>query len=80
MLREKVLSIPRHVSNRHHFPSNKSHKSCQHADLIGDRKPYLKEGSKELEKLMGALRGNNDIRLNDLENMTGTKWGGTARL
>ena len=28
--------------------------------------------SKEIDKLTAALRGHGDIRLNDLENMTGT--------
>ena len=70
-LKEKVLSIPGHVTNTHHFPSNKSHKSCQHDQLTGDRKPYLKKDSKEVDKLVQALRGHKDVRLNDLENMTG---------
>ena len=72
------------------FPLNKKHKECAHKELKGDeaRKPWLKEGSKvlnknrlikyafvkskEIDKLTAALRGHGDIRLNDLENMTGT--------
>ena len=92
-LREKVLSISKHVTNRHTFPSNNKHKSCAHGDLGPEenRKPWLKDDSKvrvfgfskqflitqnfpqELRKLTTALRGHNDIRLNDLENMTGKK-------
>ena len=71
-LREKILSIPRHLCNRHQFPSNKKHMECLHGDLSENerRKSWLKENSKEVEKLVLALRGHNDSRLNDLANMT----------
>ena len=51
-MREKVLSIPRHLTNRHDFPSNIKHKECAHKELKGSeaRKPWLKEGSKVLNK------------------------------
>ena len=47
-MREKVLSIPRHLTNRHTFPSNNKHKACAHGELKGaeNRKPWLKEDSK----------------------------------
>ena len=47
-LREKILSIPHHVSNNHHYPNNLMHKKCAHGDLsLEERnKPWLKEGSK----------------------------------
>ena len=43
MLREKVLSIPGHLTNTHVFPGNKYHDSCQHGDLS---KAWLSPDSK----------------------------------
>jgi hypothetical protein len=35
MLKEKINSIPFHLSNRHFFPSNKHHTKCSHGELEG---------------------------------------------
>jgi len=72
-LREKILSIPLHCTNHHRFRSNKEHKKCSHGPLKpSDRsKPWLKEGSKDLEKIVSALSGKDKSRLNDLQMMTG---------
>ena len=32
LLREMILSIPDHITNRHSFPLNKEHRRCQHPD------------------------------------------------
>ena len=37
VLREKLLSIPDHISNKHTFPWNKHHKECGHRPLPGER-------------------------------------------
>ena len=72
-LREKILSIPLHLTNHHQFPNNQKHKRCSHNDLsLEDRdKPWLEEGSKEVSKLNTALTGTDNGRFNDLSKMTG---------
>lgn len=71
LLREMVLSIPKHVSNVHEFPDNKLFKRCQHEELSGERnKPWLKPGSLSMKKLVAAIHGRRDCRLDDLEMMT----------
>lgn len=71
LLREMILSIPYHLTNVHSFPGNKLFKRCLHADLPTDRsKPWLKEGSLSLRKLVMAIRGPKDCRLKDLTFMT----------
>ena len=52
-LKEKILSIPHHCSNSHHFPNNKHHRSCSHGDLSCEerQKPWLVEGSKVRTKM-----------------------------
>jgi hypothetical protein len=71
LLREMILSIPKHVSGIHSFPENVQFKKCLHGDLPADRdKPWLKETSLSMKKLVMALRGNKDSRLKDLEMMT----------
>ena len=32
LLREKILSIPDHISNQHSFPLNTEHMKCQHPE------------------------------------------------
>jgi len=71
LLREMILSIPGHVSGVHHFPDNKLYKRCLHPELPSVRsKPWLKEGSLSMKKLVKAIRGHRDSRLKDLECMT----------
>ena len=72
-LREKIQSIPLHCSNKHKFRTNRQHKQCAHGSLktSGRTKPWLKEGSKNLEKLTAAINGKDMSRLNDLGMMTG---------
>jgi hypothetical protein len=66
-----ILSIPQHVCGVHHFPANKKFKKCLHDDLPAVRsKPFLKEGSLSVKKIVLALRGHKDSRLKDLEMMT----------
>ena len=45
LLREKVLSIPGHLTDTHSFPSNEIHKECSHGEL---RRMWLEKGSKVL--------------------------------
>ena len=46
LLKEKILSIPDHISNTHVFPSNTDHKACNHPPLTGDRsKAWLSKDS-----------------------------------
>ena len=46
MLKEKILSIPQHCSNKHVFIENKEHLTCSHGPL-GDRtKAWLPSDSK----------------------------------
>jgi solute carrier family 8 (sodium/calcium exchanger) len=71
LLREMILSIPKHLANIHSFPENQQFKHCLHDDLPTDRsKPWLKEGSLSMRKLVLAIRGPKDCRLKDLEFMT----------
>eukprot|EP00092_Neocalanus_flemingeri_P087767 GFUD01110822.1.p1 GENE.GFUD01110822.1~~GFUD01110822.1.p1 ORF type:complete len:141 (+),score=26.84 GFUD01110822.1:47-469(+) len=72
-LREKILSIPLHCTDHHSFRSNKHHRECAHGPLraAGRSKPWLKEGSKEVEKIVSAVSGKDKSRLNDLGMMTG---------
>jgi hypothetical protein len=71
LLREMILSIPQHVSGVHTFPENQLFRRCLHEELTGERnKPWLKEGSLSMKKLIMAIRGHKDSRLRDLEMMT----------
>ena len=36
MLKEKISSIPDHLTNRHVFPANKHHSVCSHG-YLGDK-------------------------------------------
>jgi hypothetical protein len=71
LLREMILSIPKHISGVHEFPENKLFKRCLHGELGDDRsKPWLKPGSLSMKKLNEAIRGKKDCRLKDLAMMT----------
>ena len=71
LLREMILSIPKHISGVHEFPENKLFKRCLHGELGEDRsKPWLKPGSLSMKKLNEAIRGKKDCRLKDLDMMT----------
>ncbi len=71
LLREMVLSIPSHIAGIHTFPENSLFTRCLHDKLPSERsKPWLKEGSLSMRKLVLAIRGNKDSRLKDLEMMT----------
>ena len=48
MLKEKINSIPEHLTNKHVFPSNKQHLRCAHADLDDRTKAWLDPESKVL--------------------------------
>ena len=46
LLREKILSIPEHLSNTHTFDDNEEHKKCSHPPLTGQRsKKWLSKDS-----------------------------------
>ena len=46
LLKEKLMSIPGHISNEHQFPDNKKYRSCPHPPLTGERaKAWLPSGS-----------------------------------
>ena len=46
LLREKLLSIPDHISNVHDYPDNQQYKCCPHSLLTGERKKaWLLPGS-----------------------------------
>jgi solute carrier family 8 (sodium/calcium exchanger) len=78
LLREMILSIPLHVRGVHVFPENRLFKKCMHGDLPTDRdKPWLKEGSLSMKKLVLALRGPKDCRFKDLDYMTEFQHTGT---
>jgi hypothetical protein len=71
LLRERILSIPKHISGVHEFPENKLFKRCLHGELGDDRsKPWLKPGSLSMKKLNEAIRGKRDCSLKDLDMMT----------
>jgi hypothetical protein len=65
LLKEMILSIPKHVSGIHSFPENKR------------SKPWLKEDSLSMKKLVAAIRGIKDCRLKDLALMTEFQHTGT---
>jgi hypothetical protein len=71
LLHEMIMSIPKHVSGVHSFPENTHFKHCLHGDLGAERdKPWLKEDSLSMKKLVSALRGKNDSRIKDIDMMT----------
>jgi hypothetical protein len=71
MLLEMILSIPKHVAGIHIFPENRLFKRCLHGPLPSERdKPWLKESSLAMKKLVLAIRGHKDCRLKDLQYMT----------
>jgi solute carrier family 8 (sodium/calcium exchanger) len=70
-LKEMVLSIPKHVAGVHVFPENRLFVRCLHGDLSREHgKPWLKESSLPMKKLVLAIRGHKDCRLRDLQYMT----------
>jgi hypothetical protein len=71
LLREMILSIPKHVAGIHSFPENKYFTRCLHGELHARRnKAWLRKGSLAMKKLVLAIRGINDSRLKDIEMMT----------
>ena len=49
---EKLLSIPDHISNVHHFDQNKVYKACPHGPISDDReKAWLLNAVVSLKKL-----------------------------
>jgi solute carrier family 8 (sodium/calcium exchanger) len=71
MLMEMILSIPKHVAGIHTFPENRLFKQCLHGPLPNEHdKPWLKESSMAMKKLVLAIRGHRDCRLKDLQHMT----------
>jgi hypothetical protein len=78
LLREMILSIPQHVAGIHTFPENQYFRKCLHGDLPAEHsKPWLKQGSVSMKKLVLAIRGNKDCRLKDLALMTEFQHTGT---
>jgi hypothetical protein len=78
LLEEMILSIIGHVADIHSFPDNRLFKRCLHGDLPTDRsKPWLKQGSLSMKKLVLAIRGNKDCRIKDLQFMTEFQHTGT---
>jgi hypothetical protein len=46
LLREKLLSIADHLSNKHEFPENSLYKACAHGEVVASaEKPWLDEDS-----------------------------------
>ena len=73
MLREKLSSITKHISNTHSFTNNIFHKHCSHAPLEPDeqrRRPWLHPGELAIGKVNAAFHGHNDCRWKDLSMMT----------
>ena len=68
LLRERILSIPKHISNVHKFDGNKFHKSCEHEDLSSNErsKAWLDKEEIPVEKVDQSLHGKDMCRLNDL--------------
>ena len=65
MLKEKILSIVGHVTNKHSFEQNKKHIRCSHGDLSPEdvrTRPFLHEQSVAATKLEKALKGHNNSR------------------
>ena len=65
MLKEKILSIVGHVTNKHSFEQNKKHMRCSHGVLSPDvvrTRPFLHEQSFAAAKLEKALKGHNNSR------------------
>jgi hypothetical protein len=78
LLQEMILSIPKHIAGVHVFPENRLFKRCLHGDLSTERsKPWLREGSLSMKKLLLAIRGHKDSRLKDLAMMTEFQHTGT---
>ena len=72
LLKEKIESIPEHITNNHSFHKNKEHKACQHPPITGKRKKkWLKKGALPVEKVDNALHGFDNSRLKDLPHMVG---------
>ena len=65
MLKEKILSIVGHVTNKHCFEQNKKHICCSHGVLSPEdvrTRPFLHEKSFAAAKLEKALKGYNNSR------------------
>lgn len=65
MLKEKILSIVGHVTNKHNFEQNKKHIRCSHGVLTPEdvrTRPFLHEKSFAAAKLEKALKGYNNSR------------------
>ena len=46
LLREKLLSITSHLTNKHTFTENSQYKACSHGEVEAtDEKPWLEEDS-----------------------------------
>lgn len=46
LLKEKLLSIPSHLANKHKFEEHAEYKECVHGELEdSEAKPWLKEDS-----------------------------------
>jgi len=72
LLKEKILSIPEHISNTHSFPDNTCHKACAHTPLTGTRsKAWLRKDSMEIQKIRSAILGKENCRIGELPNMLG---------
>ena len=56
-LKEKIFSIPAHMSNEHCFEDNKYHKYCEHEVLTDEEKrlrPWMKKTA-EVHKISTAF-------------------------
>lgn len=68
LLKERISSIPSHLSNVHEFPNNNQHKACCHGPL--GPKAWLSPDSKTIGKVRAALNGHQGCRMSDLDMMT----------
>ena len=72
LLKEKLLSIPGHISNEHEFPENSKYMGCPHPPLTGERaKAWLPPGCLAVKKVQNALAGSDGSRLRDVPYMVG---------
>ena len=74
MLKEKILSIPQHLTNNHEFQENSHHMRCAHEPLseeVARTRPWFKSGDLAIKKVRNAIEGRDGGRLADLPMMCG---------
>jgi hypothetical protein len=70
LAREKLYSMFGHITGVHSFPLHELYIKCEHEELPEDRnKPYMKQGSPALQKVVDAVCGTNNHNIRDLASM-----------